>query len=80
MILKWLPAIVELLTQEPQAVLDFRSLHLKVPDAKMVRRAIQLASGEPRRQEMVQEEFLTGFILSAQTWTEEKIPGLFRDR
>lgn len=70
----------ELLVQEPQAAADFQSLHLKKPDAEMIRQAIQFAGGEPCQQESIREEFLTEFILSGEMWIEKQMPELFRDQ
>ena len=59
---------VELLEEEPQAQRDLLTLGLTPPTEEMVRRAVSLANNPPFGPEVVREDFLVEFVLSADRW------------
>lgn len=59
---------VELLEEEPQAQSDFLALGLTSPTEEMVRRAVSLAHDPSFGPEVVREDFLVEFVLSADRW------------
>lgn len=70
---------VELIREEPAALSDLYALELTLPSREMVHEAIALANDPPFSTGVVQEDFLTEFVLSADRWIEEKL-GLDREQ
>ena len=70
---------MELIREEPAVLSDLYALQLTPPSGKMVHEAIALANDPPFSPGVVQEDFLTEFVLSADRWIKEKL-GLDRER
>ena len=64
---------VDLLRDEPQALSDFLALGLTPPTPEMVQKVIRLSNDPPFPSEVVREDYLIEFVLSAQEWMEEKL-------
>ena len=63
----------DLLRDEPQALSDFLALGLTPPTPEMVQKVIRLSNDPPFPSEVVREDYLIEFVLSAQEWMEEKL-------